>query len=316
MPARAPVEFFLKDGMNMKNTRALALLALSIVVGVLAATMAVRLINERTHVSTTDVVVAARDIQLGTRIAPEMLKIVRWPAGSQPSGAFHDTAELGGRVVNSTVIAGEPLVEPKLAPPGSSGGLSALIAPGTRAITVKVNEVVGVAGFALPGNYVDVLVYAEDENDRPFSRIVLERILVLAVAQDTNADPSKPKVVNAVTLQVTPPEAEKLDLARGIGQLSLVLRNQVDAAAAQTSGAKIPDLARGNSAPAPAPVAEAVAPAVAAAAPAPAKKAAPVRRAPPKRTVVAKKTPEPAPAPAPAPEVKRPSYIEGVQVSE
>ncbi|HEX4870560.1 MAG TPA: Flp pilus assembly protein CpaB [Moraxellaceae bacterium] len=303
----------------MKNTRALALLALSIVVGVLAATMAVRLINERTHVSTTDVVVAARDVQLGTRLAPEMLKVVRWPSASQPSGSFHDPAELGGRVVNSTVIAGEPVVEPKLAPPGSSGGLSALIAPGTRAITVKVNEVVGVAGFALPGNYVDVLVYAEDDNDRPFSRIVLERILVLAVAQDTNADPSKPKVVNAVTLQVTPPEAEKLDLARGIGQLSLVLRNQVDDAAAQTSGAKITDLARGSNAPAAVPAAapavEAPAPAVADAAPAAAKKAAPVRRAPaPKRTAVTRKAAEPAPAPAPEP--RRPSYIEGVQVSE
>ena len=209
----------------------------------------------------------------------------------------------------------------KLAPPGSTGGLSALIAPGSRAITVKVNEVVGVAGFALPGNYVDVLVHAEDENNHPFSRIVLERILVLAVAQDTNSDPSKPKVVNAVTLQVTPQEAEKLDLARGIGQLSLVLRNQVDGETVLTKGAKVSDLAGGSNVPATT-QAVAAAPAQPAtpapeARPAPAHKA-PARHAAARRSVAARKAPAPAPAaaPAPAPEVKRPSYIEGVQVSE
>ncbi|HET8730623.1 MAG TPA: Flp pilus assembly protein CpaB [Moraxellaceae bacterium] len=307
----------------MKNTRALAMLALSILVGVLAVTMAVRLMNERTRVSTTDVVVASRDIQLGTRLEAEMLKVVRWPSASQPSGVFHSESELLGRVVNSSVITGEPVVEPKLAPPGSTGGLSALIAPGTRALTVKVNEVVGVAGFALPGNYVDVLVHAEDENNHPFSRIVLERILVLAVAQDTNADPSKPKVVNAVTLQVTPEEAEKLDLARGIGQLSLVLRNQVDSEAVMTKGAKVSDLAGGSNLPtaqtvAAAPTQTAAPVQETRAKPAPTHRAA-ARHAAPRRAVAAKRAPAPAApaaAPAPAPEVKRPSYIEGVQVSE
>lgn len=303
----------------MKNTRALAMLALSLLIGGLALTMAARWMKERSSVTTTDVVVAAKDIQLGTQLGPEMIKVVHWPAQSKPAGAFNNPSQLPGRVLNSSVVSGEPIVEAKLAAPGSKGGLSALIAPGTRAISVKVNEVVGVAGFALPGNYVDVLVHAEDDQDRPFSRIVLEHILVLAVDQESGRDETKPKVVKAVTLQVTPEEAEKLDLARGIGTLSLALRNQIDTAEAATRGAKVADLVSGGQQPAPAPAAvPAPAPEAAPAAPA-AEKPAPARR------VVAARRPAPAPrkaeskpaAAAPQPTAPaKPSYIEGVQVSE
>ena len=113
-------------------------------------------------------------------------------------------------------------------------------------MTVRVNDVVGVAGFALPGNYVDIMVNTQDEEnrsetksnkDRSISKIVLERILVLAVAQESNRDATKPKVVNAVTLEVAPQQAEKLDLARSVGTLSLVLRNQVDPNLGETDGA-------------------------------------------------------------------------------
>jgi len=140
---------------------------------------------------------------------------------------------------------GEPVSEAKLAPTGTMGGLSAVIAEGKRAITVRVNDVVGVAGFALPGNFVDIIVSTQKDPPpnttlaRPenISKIVLERILVLAVAQEVNRDETKPKVVNAVTLEVTPEQAEKLDLARSVGTLSLALRNQVDPADAKTGGA-------------------------------------------------------------------------------
>jgi len=109
-----------------------------------------------------------------------------------------------------------------------------VVPTGKRAMTVRVNDVVGVAGFALPGTYVDVMVNTQDEgaarNDRDhsISKIVLERILVLAVAQEADRDTTRPKVVNAVTLEVSPDEAELLDLARSVGNLSLVLRNQTD----------------------------------------------------------------------------------------
>lgn len=300
----------------MKNTRALAMLALSLLIGGLALTMAVRWMKERSSVTTTDVVVAAKDIQLGTQLSPDMIKVVHWPAQSKPAGAFNNPTALPGRVLNSSVVAGEPIVDAKLAAAGSMGGLSALIAPGSRAISVKVNEVMGVAGFALPGNYVDVLVHAEDEQDRPFSRIVLERILVLAVDQESGRDETKPKVVKAVTLQVTPEEAEKLDLARGIGTLSLALRNQIDTAAAETRGAKVADLVTGGQQPAPTPAAASVpeavpAPAPVAEKPAPARRPVVAARKPALRKVDAK----PAAALQPTAPAK-PSYIEGVQVSE
>jgi pilus assembly protein CpaB len=139
------------------------------------------------------------------------------------------------------VQRGEPVTASKLAPAGTLGGLSALIAEGKRAITVRVNDVVGVAGFALPGNFVDILVHAPGQgnsaSEPALSKIVLERILVLAVAQEVARDDTKPRVVNAVTLEVTPDQAERLDLARSVGTLSLVLRNQVDPRPAATAGA-------------------------------------------------------------------------------
>lgn len=144
---------------------------------------------------------------------------------------------LDSRVVKVNVVRGEPLMEAKLAPEGSAGGLSGVIAEGKRAITVRVNDVIGVAGFALPGNKVDILVNAKDEHTKPISKIVLEQILVLAVAQNLGRDETKAKLVDAVTLEVSPEQAEKLDLARSIGSLSLVLRNQVDKSLGTTGSA-------------------------------------------------------------------------------
>jgi pilus assembly protein CpaB len=129
-----------------------------------------------------------------------------------------------------------------LAPIGEKGGLSALLHEGTRAVTVKVNEIVGVAGFALPGNYVDVMVNVSDRDIKPISKIVLKRILVLALAQDTATNETKPKVVNAVTLEVTPEQAEIIDLARSVGSLSLVLRSQIDKLDVNTKGSRMEDL--------------------------------------------------------------------------
>jgi pilus assembly protein CpaB len=188
--------------------------------------------------STAKVVVAAKDIPLGTPLTAPFLKVVEWPQANVLPGSFQDVTALEGRVVKTTLVQGEPIIEPKLAPRGASGGLAASIAEGRRAITVKVNEVVGVAGFALPGNFVDVLVNMKEGQEKPVSKIVLEHILVLAIAQEATRDDTKPKVVNAVTLEVTPQQAERLDLARSVGNLSLVLRNQTDSQAAPTAGAR------------------------------------------------------------------------------
>jgi pilus assembly protein CpaB len=206
-----------------------------------------------------------------------MLRLISWPAGAVPAGSFNRLEALDGRVLRGQMLKDEPVLESRLAPVGTKGGLSAVIADGRRAITVKVNEVVGVAGFALPGNFVDVLVNTQDDADRPVSKIVLERILVLAVAQEASRDDTKPRVVNAVTLEVTPEQAERIDLARSVGTLSLVLRNQIDQAPIATAGIRKQDLLRGGAAPAPV----AAGGAAAATAPRPVVRRAPAPRAAP-----------------------------------
>ena len=226
----------------MKSTRALLMMLVSLILGLIAVVVAGKWISDQTRVDASTVLVAARDIDVGTRLARDMLTRTDWPSGSLPNGSFQDYETLENRVLKSHLVRGEPVLESKLAPVGTSGGLSGVVAEGKRAITVRVNDVIGVAGFALPGNLVDILVNAQDQNRKPFSKIVLEQILVLAVAQDVGRDDTKPKVVTAVTLEVTPEEAETLDLARSIGTLSLALRNQVDQKYVDTRGRRVNDL--------------------------------------------------------------------------
>src|SRR6266536_3245885 len=227
----------------MRNTRALIMMVAAVIAGLGAVIIGARWLSQQATSSANKLVVAGSDIDLGSRLTPAMLKAVEWPAGSMPKGAFANPADLDSRVLRTSVLSGEPVLESKLAPMGSKGGLSAVVAEGKRAMTVRVNDVVGVAGFALPGNYVDIIVNTQEENtkgmnkDQTISKTVLEHILVLAIAQEVGRDETKPKVVSAVTVEVTPEQAEKLDLARSVGTLSLTLRNQVDLKMAGTDGA-------------------------------------------------------------------------------
>ncbi|GJH01588.1 Flp pilus assembly protein CpaB [Paraburkholderia terrae] len=254
----------------MKNARALVMLVVATAAGLAAVVFASRWMVQQSSTTTTKVVIASADMSLGQRVSPDMLKVSDWPAGSVPPGTFNDVKKLEGRVLKASLSRGEPVLEAKLSPVGTLGGLSAVINEGKRAITVRVNDVIGVAGFALPGNYVDILVNTEKDNkdgavqgrDQNISKIVLEKILVLAVAQEAGRDETKPKVVDAVTLEVTPEQAEKIDLARSIGSLSLVLRNQVDPQDATTAGATKASLLKIPVAAAPAPAAPAPKPVV------------------------------------------------------
>ena len=260
------------------RSRGMLMLFIAAIAGLAAVFMAARWMQSQGG-DKGRIAVANADIELGGRISPEMIRMVDWPSGSVPTGAFDDAAKLEGRVVLVSMQRGEPLTEVRLAPVGTKGGLSAVVPQGKRAMTVRVNDVIGVAGFALPGTFVDVMINTQSEGaqrndrDRSVSKIVLERILVLAVAQEADRDSTKPKVVNAVTLELTPQDAELLDLARSVGTLSLVLRNQTDPKSAAlgqgVTKAELLGLAR----PEPEPVK------VVAAAPAP---AAPVRRAAPR----------------------------------
>ena len=267
----------------MKNARSLTMLIIALLAGLAAVVLAVKWIQQQGQQGGNKIAVAMVDIQLGSRLTPEMVQLVDWPLGSVPEGAFSDPKALDGRVVRTSLARGEPPLESKLAPVGSRGGLSAVVGDGKRAITVRVNDVIGVAGFALPGNYVDIMVNTQSEGsknndkDRAISKIVLEHILVLAVAQEAGRDETKPKVVNAVTLEVSPEQAEKIDLARSVGTLSLVLRNQVDPILSKTSGATKDSLLAMRSEPPPVVQAPPI-PAAKPAAPRRAKAAAPVAR--------------------------------------
>ena len=230
----------------MRNIRPAVMLVLAIGMGMAAVAMAAVWLNSRASLLTTHVVVAREDVQIGTRLQPAMLELVDWPSASPLKNPLTSIEQASDRVVNMPLVKGEPISTAKLAAKGETGGLSAVLREGRRAVTVKVNEIVGVAGFALPGNYVDVMVNTPDSQNNLVSKIVIERIQVLAVAQDVANLESKPKVVNAVTLEVTPAQAEKIDLARSVGSLSLVLRSQVDTESVATVGARKHDLLQGG----------------------------------------------------------------------
>ena len=265
--------------------RAIVMLILSLFAGVVSVLLAARWMGQQAAEKTVQIVVARSNLLQGQALGAATLITSPWPAANVPEGAFNDTKPLEGRVVRAPVYKGEPILQVKLAPVGTKAGLDSVIADGKRAITVKVNEVYGVAGFLQPGSYVDLLVNLRDKQDQTLSRIVLERVLVLAVAQNTDRpEEGKARVVNAVTLEVTPEQAEKIDLARSIGTLSLVLRNQVDMKTAGTDGAQRKDLFSKETM---ALVAETPAPAKAAPVPA---KAPPARKSAP-RAVAASAAP-------------------------
>lgn len=226
----------------MRNIRPLGALLLALVLGLSAAAYAASWLQKQSAFNTLQVVVAQRDLQMGTRLQPDMLQTISWPKAAAIQEPLTTLDQAVDRVIHTPVLRGEPLLQSKLAPVGEKGGLSSVLAPGQRAVTVKVNEIVGVAGFALPGNFVDVMVNTPDSQNQPISKIVIERIQVLAVAQDVSTNENKPRVVNAVTLQVSPQQAEQIDLARSVGTLSLVLRSQSDNTPVQTAGARKLDL--------------------------------------------------------------------------
>jgi pilus assembly protein CpaB len=230
----------------MRNKRLFVVLAGATVFGLIAAVAVSRYLSNAQAFSRNlnAVVIAKGDIPLGTKLEAGHLATVQFPADGTPEGAFDTPDKLVGRVVVVSVAAREPVTDFKLAPEGSAAGLSAVIPEGYRAMTVKVDDVVGVAGFARPGSLVDVVVVIEPSGDRlsnqgPISKIVLQNIKVLASGQNIDQpknDDREAQQAKAVTLQVTPEQAEKLALAASEGKLQLVMRNSVDQDDEQTQG--------------------------------------------------------------------------------
>ncbi len=194
---------------------------------------------------TVPVVVAARILTPGTKLSGTMLKVVPYLKESVPDQAFAELAELDGRILIAPLGAGEPVTSAKLASDAiAAGGVSALVNPGRRAMSVKGNKVMGLSGFVKPGNRVDVLVTLDTDgrqNDRPIAKTVLENVPVLATGEKLEADEDgKVAPVDVYTLEVTPEEGERLALAATKGTLNFALRGALDNAAILTDGVDIP----------------------------------------------------------------------------
>lgn len=214
----------------------------SAILGVVTVILAAMWMRSYEASDLSKVAVAADALEVGRRIESKDLKLIDWPKANLPVGSVSDPGSLAGRIVRTPIAKNEVVIDRMLVLNGSNGSLSAKIATGKRAFTMNVNEIAGVAGFALPGNFVDVIINSKDGKNEQVSKILLEKLQILAVAQETSTDINKPKVVNAITLEVTPIDAEKLDLARSVGSLSLVLRNQFDNADGISNGIRKEDL--------------------------------------------------------------------------
>lgn len=222
----------------MRQSRLVAIAALVGLVAVILATFWLK--SEREVVQ---VVVAKTEIKSGEQLTQDNLSLDRQPKEDVSSDSILNRETVLGRQAKFTIPAGDIVKERLLIPVGAGGGLAASITPGKRAFAIRVNEVAGVAGFALPGNYVDILLSTKDLSGQPTSKVLIERVLILAVAQEQSVkDDAKPKVVDVVTLEVTPQQAEKLDMARLVGGLSLALRNQKDEISEKTGGARKGDI--------------------------------------------------------------------------
>jgi pilus assembly protein CpaB len=190
------------------------------------------------HVATRSVVVAAADLPLGTKIRKVDVKLLSLPESLLPRNSFSSIEEVQERTVTGAIYQDEPLLKDRIAQPGAGAGLAPMIADGHRAMSVRVNEVIGVAGFVQPGMRVDVLVTGKPPGTTDsVTRTVLQNVIVLSSGQTLQAEP-KGKAISAtvVTLQVTPQEAEILTLASGEGHIQLVLRNPSDSRRETTSG--------------------------------------------------------------------------------
>jgi pilus assembly protein CpaB len=192
------------------------------------------------------VLIASRDLQVGTMLRQEDISVERW-AGKPVAGTVVDKKAALGRGVVSVIYRGEPILEKRLAQPGAGAGLAAIIPAGMRACAVKVNEVVGVAGFVLPGMRVDVLVSGTPPGARPEMgpkvRTLLQNIEVLSAGANLQKDgEGKPVQVQVVNLLVTPEQAEVLSLASNETRIQLVLRNPLDTRTEVVSGTAMANL--------------------------------------------------------------------------
>lgn len=217
----------------MFRGRGLVLIMVSLCLAGLAAVLASRWMNSRAAAfesgkpGLVTVAVAAIEIPFGTQIEARHVATIDMITGTQPDDAYANAVDPIGKVAKATILQGEVLRQARFVESGGGSTLAAVVSPNMRAVSIRVDDVVGVGGFLLPGNRVDIVASRED-NGKAFAETILSDIKVLAVDQSASSDKNEPVVVRAVTLEVTPEGAEKMMQARELGRLQLTLRNPLD----------------------------------------------------------------------------------------
>jgi len=231
---------------DLFKRRGVVLLIVSLALALAAAMLARNWVDSRVQGSAglggdQAVLVAALEIPFGTKVEERLVKVVQMPSAAVPAGHFQSAEQVLGQVALQKILPGEVLVEERFSAYAGGSSLAAIIKPNMRAVTVRVNDVIGVAGFLLPGNRVDV-VSARMVDRRAVTETILQDINVLAVDQKAQTEQDEPVVVRAVTLEVTPQQAELLVRAREEGEIQLTLRNplQEEAMVAETKPAPAP----------------------------------------------------------------------------
>jgi pilus assembly protein CpaB len=233
------------------------MIVLAGVFGVLAVVLAnIWLANQRSAMAKANgvqgdtVVVAAVALKFGDTVSADKLREIAWPAGAVPAGAFKTTNDLlageGTKQALQAIGTNEPVLATKITGPGQRATLSAVLSEGMKAVSIRVNDVLGVAGFVFPGDRVDVLltrtVRSDDGPDKSFVDVLLQSMKVLAVDQVADESKDSPTVVKSVTLEVSTKDAQKLTLAAGAGQLSLALRQAAASKGETTERVTLADL--------------------------------------------------------------------------
>ena len=243
-----------------RNSRTAVVVAIAVLVAALASFGVYRAIQQmpvrQVEVRSLYQVVAALDMPMGTMITKDQVKLVAWPASSPVSKGFTTIESVLNRGLIDSVSANEPLTETKLAPVEAGAGLPPSITQGMRAVSVRVNEVVGVAGFVVPGTHVDVMVTLRGDNTKDtMTRVVVSDVEVLTAGtrfDQEKARDGQPIPTTVVTLLVTPSDAERIALAASEGEVMLTLRNPMDRKPTETTGTRTAALF--GQAPAPPPV--------------------------------------------------------------
>jgi pilus assembly protein CpaB len=218
----------------MNRNRMLMAIGVAVVVALLASVFVYRQISKRqapVPVATSHIVVAAAKLTIGTRLAPTDVRLIDWPQANPLPGSFSRVEDCVERAILADLVENEPILDAKLAPKEAGAGLPAVIPHGMRAMSVAVNDVVGVAGFVQPGTVVDVLWTGATEGagGSQVARTILENIRVVATGQKLDQDKqAQSPAAPVITLLVTPEQAGQLALASGQGRIQLALRNTID----------------------------------------------------------------------------------------